>query len=77
MLAIVGGLHRPATACLVDRPLHGVGHPVAVEDHRGVDMPGRAADGLNQGRLATQESFFVGVENGHQRNLGQVEPFAQ
>ena len=62
---------------LVDRPLHRVGHLVGVEDHLGVDVAGRAADGLHQRRFAAQEALLVGVEDGHQRDLGQVEPFAQ
>ena len=36
-----------------------------------------AADGLNQRAPGTQEAFFVGIENGDQRDLGQVEAFAQ
>ncbi len=62
---------------LVDRPLHRVGHRVGVENHLGVDVAGRAADGLHQRRLAAQEAFLVGVENRHQRDFGQVQPFAQ
>ena len=62
---------------LVDRPLHRVGDPVGVQDHLGVHVAGRAADGLHQRRFAAQEAFLVGVENRHQRHFGQVEPFAQ
>ena len=37
----------------------------------------RAADRLNQRRFGAQKTFFVGVENRHQRNLRQVQSFAQ
>ena len=36
-----------------------------------------AARGLDEARLAAQEAFLVGVENGHQCHLRQVEPLAQ
>ena len=77
VLGVVLLLHLAAAAGLFDRPLHRVGHLVGVEQHLGVDVAGRAADGLHQRRLAPQEAFLVGVEDGHQRDLGQVEPFAQ
>ena len=77
VLAVVLLLHRAAAVGLVDRPLHRVGHLVGVEDHLGVDVAGRAADRLHQRRLAPQEAFLVGVEDRDQRDLGQVEPFAE
>ena len=49
----------------------------AYKQHLGVDVSGRAADGLHQRRFAPQEAFLVGVEDRHQRDLGQVEPFAE
>ena len=61
----------------LDRPLHRIGHLVGVEHHLGVHVAGRAADGLHQRRFAPQEALLVGVEDGHQRDLGQVEPFAE
>ena len=41
------------------------------------DVAGRPADGLDQRGLPAQEALLVGVEDRHQRDLGQVEPFAQ
>ena len=75
--AVVLLLQLAAPPGLLDRPLHRVGHPVGVEHHLGVDVAGGAADGLHQRGLAPQEAFLVGVEDRHQRDLGQVEPFAQ
>ena len=36
-----------------------------------------ASDRLDQRRLPAQEALLVGIEDGHQRDLGQVEPLAQ
>ncbi len=77
VLAVVFLLQRAAAVGFLDRPLHRVGHLVGVENHLGVHVAGGPADRLHQRRFAAQEAFLVGVENRHQRNLGQVEPFAQ
>ena len=42
-----------------------------------LDVARRAADRLDQRRLAAQEALLVGVEDRHQRDLGQVEALAQ
>ena len=68
---------RAAAVGLVDGPLHGVGHRVGVHDDLAVDVAGGAADGLDQRACGAQEAFLVGVEDGHQRHLGQVQPLAQ
>ena len=53
------------------------GDAVGVHDHRAVDVARRPADGLDQRPLRTQIAFLVGVEDRHQRDLGEVEPLAQ
>ena len=50
---------------------------VGVHDHLAVDVAGGPADGLDERGLAAQEALLVGVEDGHQRHLGQVEALAQ
>ena len=42
-----------------------------------LDVARRAARRLDQRRLRAQEALLVGVEDRHQRDLGQVEPLAQ
>lgn len=37
----------------------------------------RAADGLDEARLAAQEALLIGVQNGHQTDLRQVEALPQ
>ena len=44
---------------------------------RPVDVAGRPPEGLDEGGGRAQEAFLVGVEDGHQRDLGQVQAFAQ
>ncbi len=57
--------------------LHRAGDAVGVEDHLAVDVARGAADGLHQRGFAAQEAFLVGVENGDEAALGNVEAFAQ
>ena len=75
--AVVFFLQGAAAVGFFDRPLHRVGHLVGIQNHLGVDVAGGPADGLHQRRFAAQKAFLVGVEDRHQRDLGQVEPFAQ
>ena len=50
---------------------------VGVHDHLAVDVAGGPADGLDERGLAAEEALLVGVEDGHQRHLGQVEALPQ
>ena len=50
---------------------------VGVHDHLAVDVAGGPADGLDERGLAAEEALLVGVEDGHERHLGQVEALPQ
>ena len=41
------------------------------------DVAGGAPDGLDEGRRRTEEALLVGVEDGHERDLGKVQALAQ
>ena len=77
VLDVVGLLQAPAAVGLGDGPLHRVGDLVGVHDHLAVDVAGGPADRLDERRLAAEEALLVGVEDGHQRHLGQVEALPQ
>ena len=62
---------------LVDRLLHRIGDLVGVEDGLAVQVARRPADRLDQAAARAQEAFLVGVEDGDQRHLGNVEPLTQ
>ena len=64
----LGGRHRLP---------HGIGDRVGVEHHRPVDVAGGAAHRLDERRGRAQESFLVGIEDGHQRHLRQVQPLPE
>ena len=77
VLLVVGDLDRPAAVGLVDRLLHGRRLLVGVHDHAALHVAGGAADRLDQRGLAAEEALLVGVEDRHERDLGQVEALAQ
>ena len=58
-------------------PLHRLGHFVGVQNGAAFQIASRTSDGLNQAALGTQKPLFVGVQDGHQRHLGQVQTFTQ
>ena len=74
---VVRDLLGTAAFGLADGRRHRVGHLVGVQDGAAVDVARRAADGLDQRPLGAQEAFLVGVEDGHQADLGQVQSLAQ
>ena len=42
-----------------------------------MQVPRGAAHGLDQAAFRAQEAFLVGIEDRHQRNLGNIEALAQ
>ena len=77
VLFVVGALDGAAAVGFVDGAAHGVGHRVGVEDGAAFDVARGAAHGLDQRAGGAQKAFLVGVEDGDQRDFGQVEAFAQ
>src|SRR5690606_22033582 len=59
VLPVVLQLDLPPPAGLLDGRPHGVGDLVGVEDHPAVDVPGRPADGLDEGGLGAEEALLV------------------
>ena len=77
VLLVEGDLFLAPAVGLVDGAAHGVGHLIGVEDGAAFDVARGAADGLDERTLRTEKAFLVGVENGDQRDFGQVEAFAE
>src|SRR3954453_24208682 len=77
VLLVVGELDLAAAVGLRERLAHRVGLLVGVHDDLALDVAGGAADRLDERRLAAQEALLVGVEDRHERDLGEVEPLAQ
>ena len=67
----------PAPFRFADRPLHGAGDAVCVQDRPAIEVSRRTADGLDQRTLGAQEAFFVRVENRHQRHFRHVQALTQ
>src|SRR4051812_31824027 len=77
VLGVVGALDHPPAVGLGDRPAHRLGLLVGVHQHLAVHVARGPADGLDERRLAAEEPLLVGVQDGHQRDLRQVQPLAQ
>ncbi len=73
MVLVVLLLDAPAALSLGDGRLHRVGALVGVEHDLAVDVAGGAAHRLDERGLGAQEALLVGVEDGDQRHLGDVE----
>ena len=74
---VVLDLLLAAARGLVDRRLHRVGEDVGVHVHLARDVARRAADRLDERGRRAEEPLLVGVEDGDERHLGQVEALAQ
>ena len=77
VLPVEGVLLGPAALGLVDGPAHGVGDGVGVHDHQAVGVAGGPADGLDKGGLRPEEALLVGVQDGHQGHLRQIQALAE
>ena len=77
VLLVVCALDCAAAIGLIHCPAHRVGDPVRVKDSPALEVTRCPAHGLDQRTGRAQKSLLVGVENRHQRYLGQIEPFAQ
>ena len=77
MLLVVLELQGASALGLVDGELHRLGDAVGIHDDLAVEVAGSTAGGLGEGAAAAQEALLVGVEDGHERDFGQVEALAQ
>ncbi len=69
----------PAAAALRLRhsTAHGRSHRIGIHDHPPGYVPRGASNGLDQRALGAQEPLLVGIENGHQGHLGEVQALPQ
>ena len=77
MFLIVFQLFVASAIGFVDGELHAFSNGVGIHDDASVHVAGSTAGGLRQRTMTTQESFLVGIEDGHQRHFWQVETFAK
>ena len=74
---VIGLLFLAAAVGLGDGAFHRAGHAVGIEDDAAIDVTRGAADGLDEGGFRAQEAFLVGIEDGDEAALGDVEALAQ
>ena len=74
---VVGDLLVAAALGFTDGPVHRLGHLVGIQDGAAIDVARGPANGLDQAALAAQKALLVGIQDRHQRHLGNVQPLAQ
>ncbi len=74
---VISFLDLTAAVGFVDSALHRIGHMIRIKNHLSIDVPGSPTKILDQGCGGTQETFLIGIQYCHQRDLRQVQPFAQ
>ena len=77
MFPVVVRLDFAAAIRLVNGASHRIRYIVCVQNDCPLHIPGGAADCLNQGSLAAQESFLIRIQNRNQGNFRQIKPFPQ
>ena len=77
VLFIVFQLLGASAQGLIDGELHGDGDGISIHDDLAVDVTCSTASRLCQTAMATKESLFIRIEDGHQRHFWQVEALAQ
>ena len=77
VLLVEGDLLGAPAVGLVDGLAHIGADRVGVHVDFAGDVAGGAPDGLDEGRRRTEEALLVGVEDGHERDLGKVQALAQ
>ena len=73
MFDVVLLLDTASAVRLGNGPLHRVGDRVGVHDDLTVDVPGGASDRLHERRFRSEEPLLVRIEDGDQRDLGEIE----
>src|SRR5687767_8375281 len=77
MFLVVLLLDRPTPNGLAQGVLHRLGDLIGVENGLAARVTSRTSDGLNQRALRAKEPFLISVQDSHERNLWQVQPFSQ
>ena len=73
---VVGLLDLSSPLCLIDRAAHGIRDRIRVHDDMSLRVSRGASDGLDEGRLASQEPLLVRVQDRHQGDLGNIKSFS-
>lgn len=56
---------------------HGGRYGIRIHNHLALRVAGRAANRLDERRFGAQEPFLIRIEDGNERYLWDIEPFAQ
>jgi len=77
VLPIVSFLERAPSCRFVDRLAHRFGDSFGIQQHTPFGVAAGSSYGLDERSLGAQKPLLVGVQDRHQRHLGQVQPLAE
>ena len=77
MFLVVTHLDSSPAQRLVNGCLHACCNRIGIHDNLSVHVAGSPSHHLRKGAVAAQETFFIRIQNCHQRDLRQVESFSQ
>src|SRR3990167_718174 len=63
VFSVMSYLDSSTARGLIQGSFHRVSHRVGIEDDPTRNISGRSTDDLNEGSIAPQETFFIGVHN--------------
>ena len=77
MFLVIFILYLPAPVRFLNRSPHGIRHIIRIHNDMAFRVPGRTPYGLYQGSFRAQEAFLIRIQNSHQRNFRNIQPFPQ
>ena len=74
---VVFFLNRTSSLGFVNGTPHGVGNGIRIHDNMPLGISSSTTNGLNQRGFGTKEAFLIRIQNGHQRNLRNIQSLSK
>ena len=71
---VVSRLFFSASSRFVHRSAHGIGNRIGIQNGFAFNISRSTSDGLNERTLASQEAFFIRIQDRNKRDLRDIEP---
>ena len=77
MCDVVSRLFFSASSRFVHRSAHGIGNRIGIQNGFAFNISRSTSDGLNERTLASQEAFFIRIQNCDQCYFRNIQTFSQ